>query len=104
MKKERVKRVGDLIPGVIEGLGLDEKFEQERLRLDWERVVGEAIGKRSAPLYVMGRTLVIEVENSSWMNEIQFHRNEIVRKVNREFPKLKIREIRLQIERERERE
>ena len=104
MKKDQAKRVGDLLPRVLKGLGLEGKFEEGRLRAEWETVVGEAIADRSRPLRVRGKTLLVEVQNSTWMNEIQFHRNEIVRKVNREFPKLKIDEIRLQLERERERE
>ncbi len=89
---------------MLKGLGLEEKFEEGRLREEWKSVVGEAIADRSRPLRVRGKTLLVEVQNSTWMNEIQFHRNEIVRKVNKEFPKLKIDEIRLQLERERERE
>ena len=104
MKKDQAKRVGDLLPRVLKGLGLEGKFEEGRLRAEWETVVGEAIADRSRPLRVRGKTLLVEVQNSTWMNEIQFHRNEIVRKVNKEFPKLKIDEIRLQLERERERE
>lgn len=104
MKKDPAKRVGDFLPSVLRGLGLEGRFEEDRLRAEWKRVVGETIAARSRPRRVRGKTLFVEVQNSSWMNEIQFHRNEIVRKVNEEFPKLKIDEIRLQLERERERE
>ncbi len=104
MKKDPTKRIGDLLPRVLKGLGLEGRLEEGRLRAEWKSVVGEAIGDRSRPLRVRGKTLLVEVENSTWMNEIQFHRNEIVRKVNAGFPKLKIDEIRLQLERERERE
>jgi predicted nucleic acid-binding Zn ribbon protein len=102
--KEAAKKVGELVSSALKGLGLEGKIEEARLRAEWERVVGEAIAQRSRPLKVRGGTLLVEVRNSTWMNEIQFHRSEIVRKVNREFPKLKIDDIRLQLERERERE
>ena len=104
MKKDPAKRVGDLLPRVLRGLGLEGQFEEGRLRAEWKSVVGEAIADRSRPLRVRGKTLLVEVRNNIWMNEIQFHRNEIVRKLNEEFPKLKIDEIRLQLERGRERE
>lgn len=104
MKKEPAKRVGDIVAGAIKGLGIEAKIEEGRLRAEWAKIVGAAIAERSRPLRARGGTLLVEVRNSTWMNEIQFHRGEIVRKVRREFPKLKIDDIRLQIERERERE
>jgi predicted nucleic acid-binding Zn ribbon protein len=104
VKKDRTKSIGELLPNVLKGLGLEQKLEEVRLRDEWRDVVGEAIGGRSRPLKIRGNTLIVEVVNSTWMNEIQFHRGEIIRKVNRGFPGLKIEEIRLQLERERERE
>jgi predicted nucleic acid-binding Zn ribbon protein len=104
VKKDRTKSIGQLLPSVLKGLGLEQKLEEGRLRAEWEDVVGEAIAGRSRPLRIRGKTLIVEVMNSTWMNEIQFHRSEIIRKVNRGFPSLKIEEIRLQLERERERE
>lgn len=104
MKRNSTRRVGDLLPAVLKGLGLEGKLEERKLREQWTRIVGEAIGQRSRPTTVRGVTLIIEVENNVWMNEIQFHRGEIIRKIHEGFPMLKIEDIRLKLERERERE
>lgn len=104
MKRDSTRRVGDLLPGILKGLGLEGKLEEKRLREQWPRIVGEAIAQRCTPRTVRGTTLVIEVENNVWMNEIQFHRSEIIRKIRAEFPSLEIENIRLRLERERERE
>jgi predicted nucleic acid-binding Zn ribbon protein len=102
VKKDPSRQVGDLLPGVLKELGLEEKMEEGRLRQEWPRIVGEAIARRSRPVRVRGATLIVEVHNNVWMNEIQFHRREIVRKVSKEFPIMKIKDIRLELERERE--
>jgi predicted nucleic acid-binding Zn ribbon protein len=104
VKRDSTRRVGDLLRGVLKGLGLEGKLEEGRLREQWPRIVGEAIARKSKPQEVRGATLIVEVENNVWMNEIQFHRGEIVRKIHEEFPMLKIQDIRLKLERERERE
>jgi len=104
VKRNPARRVGDLLSGVLKELGLEGKLEEGRLREQWPRIVGEAIAKRSRPATVRGATLIVEVENNVWMNEIQFHRSEIIRKIHQEFPMLKIEDIRLKLERERERE
>ena len=104
VKKGSTRKVGDLLPGVLKELKLEGKIEEMRLREEWPHVVGETIAGRSRPLSVRGATLIVEVENNVWMNEIQFHRNEIIRKIHAEFPTLEIEDIRLKLERERERE
>lgn len=104
VKRNSTIRVGDLLAGALKELGLEGKLEEGRLREQWPRIVGEAIAQRSRPATVRGVTLIIEVENNVWMNEIQFQRSEIIRKINEEFPTLKIEDIRLRLERERERE
>ncbi len=104
VKRDSTRRVGDLLPRVLKGLGLEGKLEEGRLREEWPRIVGGAIASRSRPRTVRGATLVIDVVNNVWMNEIQFHRSEIVRKIRKEFPSLEIEDIRLKLERERERE
>jgi predicted nucleic acid-binding Zn ribbon protein len=104
VKRNPTTRVGDLLSGVLKELGLEGKLEEGRLREEWPRIVGGAIAKRSRPATVRGTTLIVEVENNVWMNEIQFHRSEIIRKIHQEFPMLKIEDIRLKLERERERE
>lgn len=104
VKRNATRRVGDLLPGVLKKLGLEGKLEQGRLGEEWSRIVGETIARRSRPAAVRGTTLFIEVENNVWMNEIQFHRNEIIRKIREEFPALEIDDIRLKLESERERE
>ncbi len=104
VKRENVQRVGALLGGVLKGLGLEGKLEEGKLREQWPRIVGEAIARRSRPRTVRGTTLIIDVENNVWMNEIRFHQSEIIRKIREEIPKLKIEDIRLKLERERERE
>jgi predicted nucleic acid-binding Zn ribbon protein len=69
VKKGPEKRVGDLLPSVLRGLGLEGRFEEGRLRAEWKRVVGEAIAERSRPLRVRGKTLLVAPERDSSKGE-----------------------------------
>jgi predicted nucleic acid-binding Zn ribbon protein len=95
------KKVGDILPRVMKDLGLEEKVEERRLRRDWAEIVGGAVARRSRPRCVRGKTLFIGVADNVWMQEIRFHQQEIVEKVRKEFPKLDVKSIRLELERER---
>jgi predicted nucleic acid-binding Zn ribbon protein len=94
-------KVGAILPQVLVSLGLDEKFEEERLRQEWTELVGDVVAKRSRPRVLKEGILHIEVEGSVWMQELWFHQKEIVDRVREAFPKLPVTGIRLEIKRER---
>jgi len=93
-------RVGEILPGVLAALGIDEKIEEGRLLAGWPEVVGEVIAKRSRPRVLRDGILHIEVEGSVWMQELWFHQKEIVERVRAAYPKVAITGIRLEIKRE----
>jgi predicted nucleic acid-binding Zn ribbon protein len=98
---DQTPRVGDVLPGVLATLGLDEKFEEGRLLKGWPGVVGDVVAKRSRPRILRDGILHIEVDGSVWMQELWFHQREIIERVRAAYPKLTVTGIRLEIKRER---
>jgi hypothetical protein len=94
-------RVGEILPRVLELLGLDDRFEEVKLMRGWAEVVGPVIAKKSRPRMLKDGILFIEVENSVWMQELWFHQKQIVDRIKKEYPKVEVKGIRLEIERER---
>jgi predicted nucleic acid-binding Zn ribbon protein len=94
-------RVGNILPGLLKGLGLDRKMEEVRLFRRWPEIVGAAIASRSRPREIKRGELVIEVENNVWMQEIRFHENAIIERVAKEFPRIELSGIRLTLKKER---
>lgn len=101
MKKKQAVGIGDILPGVFKSLGLEEKVEEGKLIDAWPEIVGEAVSKRSRPRAVKRGTLVVGVENNVWMQEIRFHQTKILERIRKRFPKINVKEIRLELERER---
>ena len=93
-------RVGEILPRVLELLGLDNRFEEVRLMQGWAEVVGPVVAKKSRPRMLKNGILFIEVENSVWMQELWFHQKQIIERIQKEYPKVEIKGIRLEIERE----
>jgi len=93
-------RVGDIIPRVLEIMGLDDKFEEMKLIQGWVEVVGPVIATKSRPRMLRDGILIIEVESSVWMQELWFHQRQIIDRIAKEFPKVEVKGIRLEIERE----
>ncbi len=93
-------RVGDILPRVLELLGLDNRFEEVKLMRGWAEVVGPVIAQKSRPRMLKDGILIIEVENSVWMQELWFHQKQIIERIKKEYPKVDVKGIRLEIERE----
>jgi predicted nucleic acid-binding Zn ribbon protein len=98
--EESSAKVGDILPRVLEIMGLEDKFEEAKLVKGWEAVVGAVVASKSRPRTMREGILYIEVENSVWMQELWYRQKQIIERIAKEFPKVRVTGIRLEIERE----
>ena len=103
-EKNASESIGNILPGVLNNLGLDKAFDEARLRKEWSRIVGEPMSSRCYPTKVREGVLYIAVENNVWMQEIRFLQKQIVKRIKESFPELEIKGIRIGLERESGRE
>ena len=95
-------RIADIIPAALRLMGLEGRMDEGRLVKEWRHIVGDLIASKSSPLEIRDGTLVVEVRDNSWMQEIRFHQKRIIDKINEKFPELGITAIRLRMERVRD--
>ena len=93
-------RVGEILPRVLELMGLNDRFEEVKLMRGWAEVVGPVIAKKSRPRMLREGILFIEVESSVWMQELWFHQSQIIDRLKELYPRVEVKGIRLEIERE----
>ncbi|MBI5560257.1 MAG: DUF721 domain-containing protein [Deltaproteobacteria bacterium] len=77
-------RIGGVLGRSFTALGLAAKISEFRIKKEWDRIVGPAIAKRAQPGRLTNKTLHVLVSSSSWMNELRFHMEDIIKKVNAE--------------------
>jgi predicted nucleic acid-binding Zn ribbon protein len=99
--EKEAKRVGDILPGVLQKLGLGKIFDESRLRNEWPEIVGAHMAARSRPGEVRNGVVFVLVDSSVWMQEIRFHQKQILERIKERLPGLGVKEIRLAIEREK---
>lgn len=73
---------------------LSEGFQRYRLEQQWSQVVGPQMSRFTRPVDIHKGQLVIAVNNSSLLTELQFFREEILTKVNTHVGFLWARKIR----------
>ncbi len=93
MAKKTMKKVGSIIDKVMYKLGLSKRYNEQKAILIWDGIVGERIAGKTKPLYAREGTLVVEVENSTWMNELQFLKREMIEKLNKKLGRWVIDDI-----------
>jgi hypothetical protein len=81
-KAQKPAFLGDLLNGYLNQPGLRSKMREQKILNAWDRVVGKAIAEVTQPARVRNRILQIRVINSVWMQELQFHKPFIIKKLN----------------------
>jgi hypothetical protein len=77
--RERIaQKVGDLVQRVVDHHRLHLDIREERLFNEWPAFVGERVGGKTRPDTIVGRTLIVEVANHVWLNELRLLRPKIV--------------------------
>lgn len=63
-----------VLPAIMRDKGWEQKLDQHRIFLEWQDIVDEETAAHSRPLRVVKNVLWLEVENSSWMQQLQYQK------------------------------
>jgi len=86
-------RAGDLVDKLLQGLGLDEKLHQYRALIIWEDVVGPQIAARTKPVRIREGILEVNVDQPTWMQQLQLMKPKILAQLNAELGKATIKDL-----------
>jgi predicted nucleic acid-binding Zn ribbon protein len=81
-EKAAPERVGSLIEGLFDRLGVTERVERAGVAADWERLVGPHIARVTRDTRASGSTLFVEVVSAAWLTELNMMRHELLRRIN----------------------
>ena len=63
----------------------------------WNQIVGESVSKNAQPSAFKGRLLLVEVNSSVWMHQLQFLKEDIIRKINETMGEEVVEDIKFKI-------
>lgn len=90
--------IGEVLGRLLKKLGLEKRTRQARIALEWGRVVGETIARHSKPVGVRGKTLLVNVDSSVWLAELdRYFKDAMLAKIRDELGETRIGEIRFRI-------
>jgi predicted nucleic acid-binding Zn ribbon protein len=87
-------RISDVLPAVLRDLGLQTRFNEQRVVEKWATVVGPELAQRARALRCENGTLVVHVNHGAWMQELHFIEKDLLAKLRAACPEVKLTRIR----------
>ena len=92
-------RAGDLLKEVLARAGFDPKAPEARIYRVWDDILGHDLAGRARLRDIDRGRLVVEVDHPAWMQLVQMRQRQILRRVARRFPALRITRMHLLVSR-----
>ena len=97
-RRDRWQKSSDLLPDLMQKLGLKERLRESEVIEAWSSIVGEFIAAHSAPVALREGTLYVRVLQPSLHYELeQIAKAQILRKLKQRFGGKTIRELRFRL-------
>jgi predicted nucleic acid-binding Zn ribbon protein len=97
-RPDRWQAPGDLLPKLMQQLGLSERIRETEVMDAWKQIVGDFISAHSAPVSLRAGVLFVRVLQPALHYQFeQISKAEILRKLKQRFGSKIIREIRFRV-------
>ena len=97
-RADRFQSAGDLLPKLMQRLGLRERLHETEVIDAWSKIVGEFIAMHSAPVALREGVLYVRVLQPALHYELeQVSKIDILRKLKQRFGGKTIRDIRFRV-------
>ena len=91
-----LKHIGNIIGGVLSAFR-HEDMELAGLFSLWDDIVGDVVAKNARPAGFKGKILLVHVGSSVWIQELQYYKKDMIRKLNEALGKELISDIKFKI-------
>lgn len=81
-KKESSVNVANLLPKLVRSKGWEKQLDLHSIFPEWDKLANEDFVKHARPLKIERDVLWLEVENSSWLQQFQYGKYELLADLN----------------------
>ena len=96
-KKWVPEKVDTILERLFSSLDLGIRVKQYQIWEVWGDVVGEPIARQAQPNKIGNMILWVNVSSSTWMQQLEFMRHDIIKKLNERIGETVIKDIRFRI-------
>ncbi len=95
MKKDKTSDLSGLLPSMVRRKGWEKQLDLHRIFPQWKELVNEDFAAHSSPLKIERDVLWLEVENSAWLQQLQYGKYELLEDLNDFFRQGHLQDIRM---------
>ena len=96
------EKIGTVLTQLLENTGLNQKIDEQKSLLIWDKVVGKTIALHTTPGWVKNKILWVLVDDAIWQQELTFLETQIMEKINQQLGGKQICKIKFLQKRARE--
>jgi predicted nucleic acid-binding Zn ribbon protein len=89
--------IGNIINDVIKQYRREPDFALKKVWRLWDEAVGETIAQNARPAAFKGKLLIVHVNSSAWLHQLQFLKKDLIFKLNSALGKPLVEEIKFKI-------
>lgn len=93
MSNNRPQRLGDVLDGVIDEMGLRKKLDEARVVEAWEATAGPQVRDVTERAWVKSGRLYVKIQSAAWRQELQMQRGRWKERLNNELGRALVDEI-----------
>jgi predicted nucleic acid-binding Zn ribbon protein len=82
-RKKIPKELGSVMSEVYRKIGMTEAYEEYKTLQIWNGIVGETIARETTIEKIKDGDLYIKVRQPSWRMELNFRKNDIIKRLNK---------------------
>jgi len=97
MNDNKLVKLSTLLQKVIYQKKWQQRMEIHNVFHFWARIVGSEVASHARPQVIHGNVLWVEVSDSAWMQQLQFMKYELLKKINEELQPEIIEDIRFRM-------
>jgi predicted nucleic acid-binding Zn ribbon protein len=95
---EKISHIGGILGGLLEhNPTINKRMSQCQLWDKWPQIVGKSISNHAKPLRIKNTFLIIEVENSSWIQELIFQKETLLSRIHNYISEELITDLRFEL-------
>ncbi len=95
LKKKEEKVIAGVLPTLMRERGWEKQLDLHSIFPRWQELVGKEVSDHAQPLKIVRGTLWLEVENSSWLQHLQYQKIELLDVLNQSLRLTRLSDIKM---------
>lgn len=93
IRKSNEESIGEVLKGLFKSYQIDSKVYEIQIKEVWHAVMGKTMGRYTRDIKLKDGKLTVEVDSAPLKQELQFHKADIISRLNAEFGENVVKEV-----------